>query len=141
MVFFAIEDGALGVIQVIFGILCIPIVIYLFRIVFGYIFGGMAKISNKKIYVNGINVGNPDTIENLNEHLKDNGRVILAILKKIKTKTGETVNTFKQHKIEVIITDHSKDKIAKIKELDSLLKANVITNEEFEIIKREIIVG
>ncbi len=117
-----------GIMMLIFGIICIPIIFYLISLFFGYFLGGMAKLSNKRIVKHGRTVADPDTIDNLNADVKEK---FLAAKKGV-TQASDYVK--KQ------ITDQKGKKfITKIQEIEKLKQNGNISEEEYLNIRAEIL--
>lgn len=117
-----------GIFQLIGGILCIPIVIYLFRVAFGYIFGGMAKLSNKRFVRHGRTIADPDTIDVLNEDLKQKA---LAVKKGV-VQTKEYVK-------KQIHSHKEKNFSTKMEEIGRLKDDGTISEQEYSNLRSEIL--
>lgn len=117
-----------GILQLIFGILCLPVLFYFFRLVFGYIFGGIAKVSNRQIVRHGRKVADPDTIEMLNEDVKHKA---LAI----KQGVSQMTNFVKKQVTE----QKGKDLSTKLAEVEQLKENGSISEQEYLDIRSEIL--
>ena len=112
------------------GIPMFFVVIVVLQYVFGYIFWGLAKLSNRNFVRHGRTVYTPDTIDYLNQDLLNKKDKLFDLYNKIATRS----NT--KHKN--ILEDKMVSKLDKLNTLSELLSNNIINQSEFEILKNEI---
>lgn len=117
-----------GIFQLIIGIICLPVVFYLFSLLFGYIFGGMAKISNRRIVRHGKTIADPDTIDTLNEEVKSK---IMVVKKGVAQATDYVKKQMDDKK--------RKSFVDKLQEIDTLRKKGTITEQEYILLRTEIL--
>lgn len=130
-------SSPLGFLQLIFGLACIPVVLYLFSIFFGYLFGGVSKVTGKSISYHGKTSYTPETIDVLNAHVKGNVRFATQVMANLYSKTKRKLSSIENSKIKNAIRADSK--IEQLKQLQKLKKEGVINLKELEILKQEII--
>jgi|GEM_PF-5069365 len=116
--------------QYIIGIPMAIVIIIVLQYVFGYILGGMAKLSNRSIVRHGRTIYTPDTIDELNSDLTNKKDRVIELYKKIISRT----NT----KFDRVIEDKTLTKIDKLKKIEELFNNNIINQEELELLKKEI---
>ncbi len=64
---------------------------------------------------------------------------MFEIIDKVAKKTGKKIEAYRKNKIQHIIVDNSRDSITKLKELAELKKDGTITEQEFHLLKNEIL--
>lgn len=112
------------------GIPMFFVVIVVLQYVFGYIFGGLAKLSNRNFVRHGRTIYTPDTIDYLNRDLLNKKDKLFDLYNKIATRS----NT----KYKNILNDNMVSKLDKLNTLSKLFSKNIINQSEFEILKNEI---
>lgn len=112
------------------GIPMFFVVIIVLQYFFGYIFGGLAKLSNRNFVRHGKIIYTPDTIDYLNQDLLNKKDKLIDLYNKIASKS----NTKHQN----ILVDKMVSRLDKLNTLSELLSKNIINQSEFEILKNEI---
>jgi len=133
-------DSILDGIGMIFAIaLAIGILYGIFWLI-SYMHAFLAKTTNKRVVVKryGSITGmySPGDFDRMTKDMKE---APAALFNKLKAITGKTMNAFKRMKIEGVINDTTKDKIEKLKSIQELKASNIITPEEFQVLKDEIL--
>jgi hypothetical protein len=117
------------ILRMILGIISLPFILWGLSILMLYMLGAISKLTNRRIVRRGRTIADPQTIDYINKDLKEKKDRVLGILKDIKAKLNSNNK----------ILDNTASKIDRLKDLDNLLKNNVITQSEFEVLKKEIL--
>jgi hypothetical protein len=112
------------------GIPMFFVVIIVLGYVFGYFFGGLAKLTNRNFVRHGRTIYTPDTIDYLNQDLLNKKDKLFDLYSKIANRSKTN------HKN--ILEDEMASKLDKLNNLSELLSKNIINQSEFEILKNEI---
>ena len=121
-------DAGIG--QLIIGIPMAIVIVIVLQYLFGYIFGGIAKLSNRSFVRHGKIIYTPDTIDTLNSDLSDKKDKVIELYRKIFPKSNMTLGS--------VIEDKTLSKIDKLKKLEELFNNNIINQAELELLKKEI---
>jgi hypothetical protein len=132
-------ENSSSIMEIMFDILLFVGGIIVFIYLWAYFLGGMSKLTNKRLVRHGRTMADPNTIEHLNEDLKRKGEIIASIFKKIKKYSVTKIDEHKFKNFNSSFNDVTNNKIEKLEAIDKLKNNNVITAEEFELLKKEIL--
>ncbi len=104
---------------------------------FHYLMNGISKITGTKASYRGKITHSPDDFDKMNNDLKQGAQKVINVFRKINGVAKTHMDEYKRKRIQNLMT--TGDKIQQLKELNELKSAGTVTEQEFEVIKSEIL--
>lgn len=105
------------------------VVLYLVTIVIGYVREGTDKVMGRESKYD----------ITMNDIVSEHAKVVTGLIDSVAAATGNKLSDLRRKKIELTIIDPSMDEISKLKDLAQLKQDGIITEQEFQLLKKEII--
>lgn len=108
-------------------------------LVYSYFIAFLAKTGNVRFTRYGRTVTDPNTLDDLNRGMSDILKGTIGTFDKIAKTTGRKIEGIRKRQIETVIVDQTKDALAKLKDLAALKENGTINEQEFDLLKKEIL--
>lgn len=106
---------------------------------YSYFIAFLAKTGNVRFTRYGRTVADPNTLDDLNRGMSNIIKGTVTTLDKIAKITGRKIEGMRKRQIEHVIVDQTKDALAKLKDLAALKENGTINEQEFDLLKKEIL--